>query len=221
MLSESLYRLSVFTEVHYLNILIMREKTIALVFFSAKACYLFLVFFMFISCESEKKNIDQTKTFYDLRGFIEGQITDLSLEKPVVSKTMAIGKEKSQLSSKDIDWKKELELFIQADINKPAYKNSYKILRTDSVTYEYLVKANEKIPVQYLKIKLDRPRGLPVEIEALLKSENRLYKSEKKIGLLCSYTNEKAKIISYKIEGFQKLITMDEKPFKIEGSVKR
>jgi len=199
----------------------MREKTVGRVFFFIKACYLFLVFFMFISCESEKRNIDQTKTFYDLKGFIEGQITDLNLEKPVVSKTMAIGKEKSQLSSKDIDWKKELELFIQADINKPAYKNSYKIIRADSMTYEYVVNAEEKIPVRYLKIKLDRPGGIPIEVKAILKSENKLYKSEKKIDLSCSYINERARITSYKIEGFQKLITMDEKPFKIEARVKR
>ena len=175
--------------------------------------------FILASCETEKNNEDQTKKFFDLKGFIEGQITELNLEKPVVSKSMAIGKERSKLSSKEIDWKKELELFIQADINKPAYKNSYTVNRPDSLTYEYVVKQNEKIPVRYLKIKLDRPGGLPVKIEALLQSQNKLYQSEKKIDLSGIIKNGKSRTVSYNIDGFQKLITMDKKPFTIQASV--
>lgn len=162
---------------------------------------------------------DERKTFFDVKGFIEGKITELDSEKPLVSKNMVIGEEHSQLSSKDIDWKKELELFVQADINKPAYRQSYEVSRPDSMTYQYTVKPGTYLPVHYLKIILNQPSGIPVRIEALLKAENKLYKSEKKIALSCAVQNGTSRIVSYEVSGFQKLIAMKAKPFKVTGEV--
>ena len=186
----------------------------------------FTVFFLaiisisLISCDNPQNNSNQIKRYYDLKGFIASQITQLDKVKPVVFKTMKIGRDQNQLSSKDINWKKELELFIQADINKPAYAQSYLVSRPDSGTFEYNLKPGEDLPVRYLKIKLSVTDGVPVSVRALLRSENKLYQSEKEIDLTCEVKDNKSRIISYRIEGFQKLATMDKKPFIIEAGVK-
>lgn len=178
-----------------------------------------LVILLLISCDSTKEEEQQTKKFYDLKGFIESQIVQLDSEKPVVLKVMEIGADRNELSTKDVDWKKELELFVQADINKPAYSQSYSVIRSDSLNLEYVVKQGENLPVRHLKIQLNEAGGVPIKIEASIRSENKLYQSEKNIYLRCSVKDNSTQIISYDISGFQKLVTMQEKLFSIQAKV--
>ena len=189
---------------------------------SAHNQWILVVIILFlISCDNASDSQHQAKKFYDLKGFIEGQIVKLDSEKPVVLKVMEIGADRNQLSTKNIDWKKELELFSQADINKPAYSQSYSVIRSDSLNFEYVMKQGENLPVRYLKIQLNEAGGVPVKIEALLKSENKLYRSEKKIHLRCLVKGNSTQLVSYDISGFQKLAIMQEKPFSIQAEVQR
>ena len=177
--------------------------------------------FPLISCdETNQREDDQVKSYYDISGFIEGQIVRMNNEQPKVSKTVSMGSETNQISGNKIDWKKELELFMQADINKPAYRLSYITQRPDSLTTIYIVKQGEKqLSVHYLKIVLDRVYKVPLHVSAVLKSENKLYKSEKNIELNCAVNNTGSRIISYSITGYQKLVTMDKKPFDVKAKV--
>ena len=175
---------------------------------------------VFSSCDEKKNEETQPKAFFDLKGFIEGQVTMLNQSRPVVSKTMKMGDDSSHISSGDIDWKKELELFVQADINKPAYRLSYTSQITDSTLLIYTLKPEQDLPVRLLKIRLDKPDGKPVLIEALLKSENKLYMSEKNIRMVLEDKGGYSKVLSYQINGFQKLVTMNKKPFEVTVSVK-
>jgi hypothetical protein len=180
----------------------------------------FLVAMCFFSCTEEpQENKEQRKSYYDVKGFVEGQIFLLNGLKPKVSKTMTIGGQTTQVATQDIDWKKELELFAQADINKPAYRQSYEVSRPDSLSWIYVLKGNESLPVQRLAITLDTPDGLPATVEAFLKSENKLYRSEKHIQLKCIIKDNRPRISSYHITGFQKLVTMDKKPFTVTSEV--
>ncbi|TDE11717.1 hypothetical protein [Dyadobacter psychrotolerans] len=177
--------------------------------------------FTLLSCDdAEHKKDDQVKSFYDVRGFVEGQIILMNNERPEVSKTVSMGDEKNQVSAKDVDWKKELELFLQADINKPAYRLSYTTQKPDSFTTIYAVKPGEQqLPVHYLKVIVDSINQAPTCISAVLKSENKLYQSEKNIELNCVVNNTGSRIVSYKITGYQKLATMDKNPFAVKAEV--
>lgn len=199
----------------------------SVILYSKKSWSAFMLFFFtiisvfLISCDNPKKDSAQIKKYFDLKGFMESQIEELDEKKPVVDKTMKMGKERNSRSSNEINWKKELELFLQADINKPAYIQSYNVSRPDSSTYEYVLKQGQDLQVRRLKIKLDKANGIPVRIEAQLKSENKLYESEKNINLSCQVKGESCKIMTYHISGFQKLATMEKKPFAIEGVIKQ
>lgn len=169
-----------------------------------------------IACDSEQVQEADAgeKVFYDLKGFTEARITVLDSLRPQVHKMVSMGNEQSVVQSKDLDWEKELGLFVQADINKPAYKQSYSITRPDSSTIIYTSKEGDRLPVRELKIVLDTSGNLSMA-EAHIKSENKLYVSEKHIELRVVEN----KIQQYRITGFQQLIMMDKKPFSIDATI--
>lgn len=177
--------------------------------------FLFAVIFLLSSCDSAQERKSKVMTYYDLKGFIESQISILNKEKPEVTKTMSVSGKNETRTSNDLDWKKELELFIQADINKPAYSKSYSITKPDSMTVLYKIKTGESLPVRYLKIEVDKNSGTPVRVQALLRSENKLYQSEKNIELHGSVNKNQWHLDEYSINGYQKLATMDKKLFNV------
>lgn len=160
-------------------------------------------------------------TYYDLKGFIESQISVLNKVRPEVIKTMSVSGKNETRTSREMDWKKELELFVQADINKPAYSKSYSITKPDSLTVLYTLSSGESLPVRFLKIEMDKISGMPVLIQAQLRSENKLYQSEKNIEMHGSVQGGQWHLNTYAIKGYQKLATMDKKAFEISAKVKR
>ena len=163
----------------------------------------------------------QTRNYFDLKGFIETQVTELNKRKPLVSKTMTMGTDKDSISTTAIDWAKELELFTQADLNKQAYQLSYEITQPNPFTFEYVLKSGEKLTVKSLKVVVDETSKPPKLIEALLKEENKLYDSEKQLSLTCTLRPEGIWLIkTYEISGFQHLTMADKKDFSVKGVIK-
>jgi hypothetical protein len=154
-----------------------------------------------------------------MKGFAETQIRLLQAKKPVVKKELRTNDQSETRSSKEIDWKKELELFVQADINKPAYRQSYEIKQPDSLTYEYRLKPGETLTVQQLTVKLDPITGKPSKIHALLISKNKLYESQKDIEMTCGFYGGEWLVSSYHVKGFQKLSILSARTFDITGKV--
>jgi len=182
--------------------------------------YLTLLLFLgFTGCETPAEKSSEKKVYYDLNGLIEKQITFLQEKTPVVRKEMRVSGKSESRSTKEVDWKKELELFIQADINKPAYSKSYLIEKPDSLTLIYQLKSSENLHVKYLKVQLNKLTGNPDLIQAKLRSENKLYQSEKNIELHGKYHDSQWVITDYSIRGYQKLATMERKDFAITAQV--
>ncbi|MCE7043697.1 hypothetical protein [Dyadobacter sp. CY312] len=181
--------------------------------------FLFLAVFLILSCDSKVED-DQNneKIFYDLAGFVNQQVSELNKLKPAVTKMTIMGVESNQIETSDINWQKELELFSQADINKPAFRQSYSVSRPDSSTFLYVSKEGDRLPIRRLQIVVDSTNA-PLVVEAFIKSDNKLYTSEKSISMRCSNVGNMLMIKSYRVEGFQKLVMMDKKPFLIEAQI--
>jgi|GEM_PF-524394 hypothetical protein len=171
------------------------------------------------SCQTSEEGKDEPNVYYDLKEFVEGQIETMSQEKPTITKKMIVGDKEEVRSTTTVDWKKELELFIQADLNKNAYKLSYATNRPDSLTYEYVLKTEEDLPVRRLKIVLDEATQKPALVEALILSENKLYESERNLQLRCGLRNGAWRVTSYHIQGFQELAIGDRKPFDVKVEI--
>lgn len=181
---------------------------------------LFVLAFIISSCQNPT-DTNAPKNYFDLKGFIETQVTELNKRKPLVSKEMVMGTDKDSISTTEIDWAKELELFTQADLNKQAYQLSYEITQPTPFTYVYVLKSGEKLPVKSLKILVDETSKQPKLVEALLKEENKLYDSEKQLSLTCTLRPEGAWLIkTYEISGFQHLTLTDKKPFSVKGVIR-
>lgn len=177
----------------------------------------FLLCLSFTACDNPAEQ-DQPPVYYDVAGFVKNKISDLSARHPAVEKTVSVDDEKSQQTTADINWSRELGLFSQADINKPALRNSYQIERPDSLTYIYTLKpTEERLTVQSVTVRLDGATRKPRQIEAVLQTNNPLYTSERH---LLFETKPDSETIHYKITGFQKLAYATKRDFMVEGRVK-
>lgn len=179
-----------------------------------------LVSTLFISSCTDSSQQNQPKVYYDVLGFVKRQITHLSAQKPLVSKAVAVNQNRNQQDTRDINWSRELELFTQADINKPALRSSYQIARPDSLTYQYtLKKAEERLTVRSLRVTVDPITHQPRRIEAVLQTNNPLYSSERHLLLESGATGKQWRVQHYKLSGFQKLPYFTKNEFSVEGRV--
>ena len=172
------------------------------------------------ACDNTAKQ-NAAPVYYDVLGYVKGQIETLSRTKPMVAKRSQIGEKTQQLTTRTVNWKRELELFTQADINKPALRQSYTIARPDSLTYRYTLKPSEKnLTVRLLTVQLDSVTHKPRLIEAVLTTKNFLYESERHI-LLENGPDKKSRwgVRHYRLQGFQHLSITDAHPFEVEGTV--
>lgn len=170
---------------------------------------MFLCVFL-TACQSEQKDIS-TKKYFDLSGLVEKQIEQLSTEKRGVKKMVSANTQTESQRVQKVDWRKELAPFLQADLNKPAFAQSYDVL--DTLGYKsYTLKAGEKLPVQFVAI---RQGKVQTSINALITDENYLFKTEKNLRMVL----ENNRLQAYKIEGFQKLFFGEVESFLVEGKV--
>ncbi len=174
---------------------------------------LLIISLLFIGC-SESENQNSTKNYYDLAGFINQQIAVLTKNQPLTEKNLVIGEKKETIQTKDINWKNELELFLQADLNKQSYQASYAKQETPNIII-YQLKKGETLPVKTLKIDFDEDKN-PKYVEALIQVKNYLYESEKQLSM----NLEQKQLKNYKIEGWQELFVGKKKVFKIVGEIR-
>ncbi|GGH41604.1 hypothetical protein GCM10007423_37600 [Dyadobacter endophyticus] len=178
-----------------------------------------ILLFSLVSCRLEEARDDAPKLYYDLKGFIENQIVYLNEKKPEVSKTAVLGTKREVSKTREVDWKKELELFVQADINKPSYRQSYEVVRNGPLHYEYRLKTGIDLPVAYLKVDTDSVLKQPLHVEALIHTKNKIYNSEKRVVLDARKLNNLLQVSAYEVTGYQKLIFVEKKEFGIRGEI--
>lgn len=146
-----------------------------------------------------------TGTGFDLKGYISREAGRLQSAGPLITKTVVVNGSAEQRKLKITDWQKELAVFADADINKPAWKGLF-ALHKDS-TLETYVSANEKVPVKSLRIfyRAGKVRGL----EVLIRNANTLYTS----GDTLRYFPDSL----YQISKTQHIRLMNEKKYLITG----
>lgn len=156
----------------------------------------------------------KVKKYYDLKALMEKQIEALKSENPRVQKNISVNESVESQIIDSLDWSKELEFFVQADLNKPAFMSSYRV--DSSMTgLKYFLKETENLPVKFLEVNTRGEDG--VEIRALVSNNNYLYDTERNLKL----SLQKGQLIDYQIDGFQKVVFGKRKMFKVKGKVLR
>lgn len=183
--------------------------------------YLYLLtFFLLIqlsACISSQGD-ENVEIYFSLPKFLNQQIQQLDSQKPQVKKTV-INDAKIETQNLSIaDWRKELKMFIEADINKSIFKDSYQV---------QAVKSGEKFQKNYQALKSHlKTKNLRVvynqaqkiqRIEVDYAESNFLFGSDKKLILECNPQTET--IQSYHIKGHQSNLFGYKSHYEVKGDI--
>jgi hypothetical protein len=174
-----------------------------------------LLIYSFIVASCAPKQELKINNYFDIKGFFTNQIGALEKEKPKFAKQILINKEKETKDLTNIDWKKELDPYLQTDINKVAYAQSYETIENDSMV-NYTLKPSETLPVKFISIKKSPKTKQIISITIESSDENLLYYWKK--SLLSTFENGRLK--NYRVSGRQKILIFDEEAFIVEAERK-
>ncbi|MEZ5042213.1 MAG: hypothetical protein R2828_20110 [Saprospiraceae bacterium] len=125
---------------------------------------------------------DVPTVFFDLRTYFEGEIERLKAQGTAVRKEIEMNGKTEVQTQEALDFEKEFAIFVRSDINKPAWRNKYKV---DSV-----MNANQLLSLQYTAIDSSlKTRILTIEFKAaevarisiFNKSDSPLIKAEQRL----------------------------------------
>ncbi|MDB5009270.1 MAG: hypothetical protein JWQ06_59 [Mucilaginibacter sp.] len=131
----------------------------------------------FSACKPEIKETGDTLKYVDLKAYFKGNSAHLTvLNKPVYKTVTHNGVTESKKVHID-NWERELSLFSESDINKPAWKDSYFIQNTVN-TLVYKAKYPE---LQTREIIINRENDKIKRITIVNHTQNILYETREKL----------------------------------------
>ncbi|MDZ4844747.1 MAG: hypothetical protein SH857_04270 [Chitinophagales bacterium] len=134
--------------------------------------------------------------YFDLSGFIKKEAERLAKANAEISKTVFLNGKEEKKKMAISDWGKELNSFVEADINKKSFLGKYaadSIVREGQLGMMRYSAQKENLRTRELSVIYDKDRN-PVKINAVLYTGNILYTSHQQL----SYEPEKGFWISGK-----------------------
>lgn len=191
-----------------------------------KGRWLVLGVVILTACGSEDASVrlapaNRKPDYFDVKGLLDRQVADFNRRQPTVEKQVRLRDGTTQTTRvTKTDWSKELQIFYQADINKPALRGAYTVSAPPSGStgqVAYVRKPEAKAAVETLMVTTTTGTSTaPVEeIRAFVKQDNALFYSEKKLRLICKQGN----ITAYEVQGVQKLILFDTVRYSVRTQV--
>jgi hypothetical protein len=121
-----------------------------------RSFWLFTILTTLLACTPEDTQKGAHLAFFDLEGYIRQQARGLQRNQPKAVKSVSLGDRIEEKVLSTLDYDKELDLFVQADINKPAWLDKYTIDSLvsqagvlESVTYEA---TDARVPTRRLHV---------------------------------------------------------------------
>lgn len=164
-----------------------------------------IIFIFFIlsatkSCIYKTPQSQEPQIYFSLHQFIQTQVAKLDSSKPTFNKTVVNEGKKASQSLQIKEWKKELRMFEEANINKPAFKDMYVV--KDSTAQNRVFKIyrskDKNFHTQFLLIEYDAAKQIKM-IQVLYQTNDFLFQSKRDLQLIC----ENGLLKSYSIEGHQ------------------
>lgn len=160
---------------------------------------------IFSACSSQPEKA-QVSAYADLKGFFESEAMRLQNANPEIIKSVARNNASETKIQKGIDWKTELSLFTESDINKPAWKDSYKVIsRPGNTTY---LSADSNL--RTIEINLSRDvNGKIRKVNILNRSQNILYSTTERLVYIPDSV--------YQISKQQHVVFLGDNHYQIKG----
>jgi hypothetical protein len=179
---------------------------------------------LFISCEEKEK---KQANFFSIDSLVRAQANYLALSGAVLTKHAEINglEETSHFTPKDTTaWQYELDIFSELkSINKPIHSGSYSVATGVKDPNSNLsirsFTSTEKLPIVYLKIFYLNELSKIMRIEALYREENSLLAGSRLLILEFQEIANTLVLVSYSIEGGQKMFLGDSVQFSVKGTI--
>ncbi|GAB3842687.1 hypothetical protein [Hymenobacter jeollabukensis] len=158
--------------------------------------------------------------YFDTQGLLDKQVQQLQAQHPGLEKRVSLrGSAPETQTLAQPDWAHELQLFYQADINKPALRGAYQVQTTDSAgltrrSFRRLPDVDH--PVTDMTVLQAGPTVR--ELRAIVNQQNPLFFSGKQLRLRFG---EDGTLSSYEVLGQQKLVGFDTTRYVARGRVLR
>ena len=157
--------------------------------------------------------------YFDVKGLVMQQIEQLAQRRAAVAKQVRGRSNPAEtVRVPAADWNKELQIFLQADINKSALRGAYVV---DSVvlpggelrrTYTRLP-GQPNAPVAILTVV--QQGAVPQEITATIEQDNALFAARKRLR----FQLQNGRLQRYEVVGTQKLVLFDTLHYAAAGQV--
>lgn len=85
------------------------------------------------SCKSDSNAAVDKGRFFDIKGYFEADSARLTRQNPLITKTVTHNKVPETQKVHIANWGTELSLFIQSDINKPAWRSNYQVSKAENI----------------------------------------------------------------------------------------
>jgi hypothetical protein len=167
----------------------------------------FLIIILFSSCFSKAKETKQLKFYFDLKGYFTNLALTLNEKNPEINKTVSKNEIKESKRIKIPNWNEEFALFIESDINKPAWKDSY---TKDSSATKIIYKSNDA-DLKTQKIEISLSHGKPTKIHIETSANNLLYQTKENLDF---YPDS-----LYRIQKNQNVILLGKNNYQIVGKM--
>lgn len=169
-----------------------------------------LVFFTLVSCQEPELNKEK---LFDVPAFFEGEINQVKQNFSSLNKTFLYdNKTDSQVLIK-FNVEKELNDFLELDLNKPAYVGAFKKseIKLDSGSFVLMYESAQK-GVDLKKVEIVFRNKIPQSLKFYFEESNNLYESGKELF----YEVNKGFVKS----GYQRTKFKDPMKYRIEGIFK-
>ncbi len=140
-----------------------------------------LLFFSIQACERAAENtaaLESSRPFFDLETYIDQELASLARQGKVATKRVRINGEEETQRLVAIDFEKDLRAFRKAAINRPAWRDKYRVSREgQEEVYQAL---DSSLQTQSLRI-LRNEAGDPIAIHIMGKSGSVLSRETKEL----------------------------------------
>jgi hypothetical protein len=175
----------------------------------------FLIVASLSSCIKKENTALLEAKFFDLKGFMEKEISSLQKNNAILHSTTRLGEEVSDSTTLIVDWEKQLGIFKSFDINKNAFLSQYSadsIWNKDKSVYHLVYESNNpKLTVSSLQIMVNAQDHSPILIKIASSKDAFFFKED----LLYSYQPGS----SYGIIGTRKPLFSEEIDIEIAGEI--
>jgi hypothetical protein len=178
---------------------------------------------LLVACNKQNEKYD--KVYFDFDSLINAQVNELAKAHSTLTKSVLLDgkRDESSHTTDSTLLAQELDVFRQLDlINKPLYRNTYKVTDGEKDTQSNLsmrsYKAKEPAPIAFVNFYYHNDFKQIKKIESVYQETNSLYATKRQLRLEFDDLTGTMLLTKYRMTGSQKMILSDSVQFTIEAS---